>query len=116
MEKTQRRSRKSVISRFIAHYWSVFLDVCGIQSAKDSDTMGEDQRRAIAKIERRLARLRSNLGYPGNAEPPFVNIHKKKELHYWAVKFGYGKEAVKYAVEHVGTDPEKVETFVYGLR
>lgn len=78
--------------------------------------MEEAQRRAIEKRERRLARLRSHLGYPGDAEPPLVNIHKKKELHYWGVKFLYGEEAVKYAVEHVGTDPEKVEAFVYGLR
>ena len=78
--------------------------------------MEEAQRRAIEKRERRLTRLRSQLGYPGDAEPPLVNIHKKKELHYWGVKFLYGEEAVKYAVEHVGTDPAKVETFVYGLR
>ena len=78
--------------------------------------MEERQRRAIEKSERRLARLRSHLGYPGDAEPPVVNLNKKKEVHYWAVKFSCPEDYLQFAVENVGTEPKKVETFVYGLR
>jgi hypothetical protein len=78
--------------------------------------MDERQRHAIEKHENRLARLRSHLGYPGNVEPSFVNLNKKREVWYWAVKFGCGRESIHFAVGHVGTDPQKVEQFVYGLR
>ena len=78
--------------------------------------MDEKQKRAIEKHENRLARLRSHLGYPDNAAPSFVDLNKKREVHYWAVKFDCGREDIKFAVEHVGTDPEKVKKFVYGLR
>ena len=78
--------------------------------------MDEKQRRAIEKMAAEPGQSVFILGYPGNAEPSFVNLNKKREVWYWAVKFGCGREHLQFAVEHVGTNPEEVEKFVYGLR